>query len=308
MGLYRSLIYLLFLLVIFTLSSFTFSGILSASNSVTTSVHNSEFDEEYTISPGDILEITVFEVDEFNENVRVSSTGFVTLPLLGLVKVAGLTPTQLEKELATLLGQKYFRSPQVKVFVKESGWFFVGGAVREPGAFHYKIGITLTQALAQAGGIQEKSDPTFIQIVRPQEKAFAVNVKDILDGRSEDILIRRNDTVFVNYAEHYYVNGAVIRPGAFTYKSGTLLTQAIAEAGGIDTVGDPTNVKIIRIREEEGVKKKEIILVDLKETDDNPSKDIRIMAGDTIFVPKDNLKAFWRGLIGVGSVGIGKSF
>lgn len=302
---------LLLFIVIILQSSFVYSDDLSAENIVTTHDNLSEEVEDYTIAPGDILEITVFEVKELSENVTVSATGFVTLPLLGLVKVAGLTSSELSEHLENRFGKRYLQSPQVKVFVKESGWFFVGGAVRKPGAFNYKNGITLIQAIAQAGGLQDKSDPTFVQIVRQKEGTLVANVKDILDGWARDVVIKRNDTVFVKFAKNYYVNGAVLKPGAFTYKSGTLLTQAIAEAGGIDSIADPTNIKVIRIEGEEGAKKREIILVDLRETEDNPSKDIRIMEGDTIVVPKDNVKAFWKGLsltFGIGGVGLGKGF
>lgn len=297
-------------IVIILQSSFVYSDDLSEEDIVTTYNNLSEEVEDYTIAPGDILEITVFEVKELSENVTVSATGFVTLPLLGLIKVAGLTPSELKGRLESLFGEKYLQSPQIKIFVKESGWFFVGGAVRNPGAFNYKIGITLVQAIAQAGGMQVKSDPTFVQIVRQKEGTLVVNVKDILDGLARDVVIKRNDTVFVKFAKNYYINGAVIKPGAFTYKPGTSLTQAIAEAGGIDSIADPTNVKVIRIGGEEA-KKREIIFVDLRETEDHPSKDIKIMEGDTIVVPKDNIKAFWHGLrltFGIGGVGVGKGF
>ncbi len=302
----------LFLFIVIILqSSLVHSDDVSTEDIVTTHDNLSEEVEDYTISPGDILEITVFEIKELSDNVTVSATGFVTLPLLGLVKVSGLTSSELSGHLESRFAEKYLQSPQVKVFVKESGWFFVGGAVRGPGAFNFKNGITLTQAIAQAGGLQAKSDSTFVQILRQEKGTFVANVKDILDGWARDVAIKRNDTIFVKFAKDYYVNGAVLKPGAFTYKSGTLLTQAIAEAGGVDSIADPTKVKVIRIEGEDGAKKSDIILVDLRETEGNPSKDIRIMEGDTIVVPKDNMKAFWNGLrltFGIGSVGVGKGF
>ena len=299
----------LFLFIVIILqSSFAYSDNLSTRNTLITPLNLTDDVGEYTISPGDILEITVFEVDELNENVRVSSSGFITLPLLGLVKVAGLTPSALEKHLESLLIEKYLQSPQVKVYVKESGWFFVGGAIKEPGPFSYRVGITLTQAIAQAGGLEDNADPTAVQIISKNEDPIVVNIADKLDGRIRDIVIKRDDTIYVKLAKNFFVNGAVIKPGAFSYKAGTTLTQAIAHAGGLNDVADPTRIRIIRIESRENEKKKEIIEVDLKETEENPAKDTKIRQGDTIFVPKNSLKAFLRGLGGLVSVGFGRSF
>jgi hypothetical protein len=75
--------------------------------------------QEYKIGPDDLLEIMVFEEEKLNKTVRVSSQGNISLPLLGILKVKGLTGSQLEKEIRDLLAEKYMKDPHVSIFIKE---------------------------------------------------------------------------------------------------------------------------------------------------------------------------------------------
>src|SRR5438876_1155613 len=76
--------------------------------------------KDYRLGPGDLIEIVVFGVKDFDQVLRVSSSGKITLPFLGKVEVAGLTGEQLEKLLAErMAGEKLVLDPQVSVFVKE---------------------------------------------------------------------------------------------------------------------------------------------------------------------------------------------
>ena len=79
----------------------------------------------------------VFDLKELDQTVRVADDGSITLPLLGRLQAAGLTKGDLEKLIAHLLEEKYVRSPQVSVFIKEmeSGKVSVVGAVQTPGGF-----------------------------------------------------------------------------------------------------------------------------------------------------------------------------
>ena len=84
------------------------------------SAHSSRRDlyRDYKIGPEDLLEISVFEDEKLNKSVRVSSQGNISLPLLGILKVKGLTANELEKEIRDLLAEKYFQDPHVSVFIK----------------------------------------------------------------------------------------------------------------------------------------------------------------------------------------------
>ncbi|MFQ5900568.1 MAG: SLBB domain-containing protein [Thermodesulfobacteriota bacterium] len=297
-----------------TLGSFfskVFVFLLTLTFILTFQVTNAEEKHGYTIAPGDLIEITVFEAEELNQKVRVGFNGQITFPLLGQVKVSGLTPAELEYHLENLLGENYLHSPQIKVFIKEAGWFFVGGAVKNPGSFPYRASITLNQAIAQAGGFEDDANKAEIQIIRETTSTLVINIGEIIDGRAKDFVISRNDTIYIKKAGNYFVNGYVRNPGAFQYKTGITLTQAIAQAGGTEDIADTGRVRIIKATSGDNTETKEAILVSLKETPKNPGKDIEIREGDTIFVPKNHFKALWKGLlfnVGLGSIGIGKKF
>ena len=74
--------------------------------------------QDYRLGPDDVLEITVYREDELYREIRISSNGSISFPLLGEVKAAGLTTNELEKTLEEKL-TKYMKKPQVTVFIKE---------------------------------------------------------------------------------------------------------------------------------------------------------------------------------------------
>src|SRR5947209_5831875 len=112
---------------------------------------------EYAIGPEDVLDINVFEAQEMNREVRVSASGEISLPLLGAVRAAGLTPRELETSLEELLHQKYMKDPHIGVFVREmqSHPVSVMGAVRKPGVFQIRGNKTLLEILSLAEGLAD---------------------------------------------------------------------------------------------------------------------------------------------------------
>jgi polysaccharide biosynthesis/export protein len=112
---------------------------------------------EYTIGPEDVLDINVFEAPEMNREVRVSASGEISLPLLGAVRAASLTPRELETSLEELLHQKYMKDPHIGVFVREmqSHPVSVMGAVRKPGTFQIRGSKTLLEILSLAEGLAD---------------------------------------------------------------------------------------------------------------------------------------------------------
>ena len=92
---------------------------------------------DYRIGPKDLLDISVFGLDELSKTVRVSEDGRISLPLVGEVEVEGITKAALEKKLSQLLEEKYLQDPQVTVFISEyqSKRVSVLGAVRNPGPY-----------------------------------------------------------------------------------------------------------------------------------------------------------------------------
>src|SRR5207248_9247848 len=120
--------------------------------------------QEYRIGPEDVLNINVFEAQELNREVRVSAGGEISLPLLGSVRAAGLTPRELEFVLQELLHRTYMKDPHVSVFVREmqSHPVSVLGAVRRPGVFKIRGSKTLLEVLSLAEGLADDAGETVI--------------------------------------------------------------------------------------------------------------------------------------------------
>ena len=110
---------------------------------------------DYRIGADDLLQVTVFDAPDLSQPVRVSGNGEITLPLLGTIKAAGLTPHELELVLQALLRRTYMKDPQVTVTVTEmqSHSVSVLGAVKKPGVFQIRGTKTLLEMLSMAEGL-----------------------------------------------------------------------------------------------------------------------------------------------------------
>ena len=120
--------------------------------------------QEYLIGPEDVLDISVFGAPEMNQGVRVSASGEISLPLLGAVPAAGLTPRELETSLEELLRRKYMKDPHVSVFVHDmqSHPVSIVGAVRKPGIFQIRGDRTLLEILSLAEGLADDAGENVI--------------------------------------------------------------------------------------------------------------------------------------------------
>ena len=112
---------------------------------------------KYRIGPDDVLDINVFAAPELDRTVRVSSSGGISLPLVGSVRAAGLTPAELEEHLRDLLRHSYMKDPNISVFVRDlqSHPVSVMGAVKMPGVFQIRGPKTLLEVLSLAGGLSD---------------------------------------------------------------------------------------------------------------------------------------------------------
>src|SRR5215471_2160738 len=116
------------------------------------------------IGPDDLIDITVFEAQEMNRTVRVSMSGEVSFAMLGPVRAAGLTPSQLESVLQELLRRSYIKDPHVSVFVRElqSHPVSVVGAVKAPGVFQIQGTKPLLEILSMAQGLSDDAGNTVL--------------------------------------------------------------------------------------------------------------------------------------------------
>jgi polysaccharide biosynthesis/export protein len=155
---------------------------------------------DYRIAPRDIVQIAVFQVADLNTTVQVSEDGNVTLPLVGKVRLSGETTYEAEQTLSGKL-RKYLQSPQVSVSVKTYGKrITISGEVKGPKVLADDGGTTLTQAIANAGGLSDLGDSSRVHIARSinqhvQDEIY--NLDDIQAGKAPDPVLRGGDIVVV---------------------------------------------------------------------------------------------------------------
>lgn len=155
----------------------------------------------YRVGPLDMLNITVFKVPELSQTVQVSESGKFSFPLIGEVQAAGLTVSEIERDVAAKLGGNYVRNPQVTVLVKEynSHRITIDGAVAKPGVFPMQGPVSLLQAIAMAGGAQEVSDGTILVFRRVDGRSSVAkfNMSDLRSQKVSDPDLQAGDIVTV---------------------------------------------------------------------------------------------------------------
>jgi polysaccharide export outer membrane protein len=120
----------------------------------------------YVLAPGDRVAISVFGEPDLSVEFTLSDNGALNYPFLGEVRVAGLTMTQLEQQIADGLRGDYLINPDVTVSMKEYRPFFLNGEVNRPGGYPYQPGLTLEKALALAGGLSPRAARSKISVKR----------------------------------------------------------------------------------------------------------------------------------------------
>jgi polysaccharide biosynthesis/export protein len=154
---------------------------------------------DYRISPQDILQIAVFQIKDFDNAVQVGEDGNIALPLAGKIQVSGKTTYEAEQTIAGKLREKYLQSPQVTVSIKQYGKrITISGEVKTPRVLPDDGNTTLSQAVANAGGLSEIGDPTRLHIAQSKDQRVQDDVYNLIDiqaGKARDPLLRGGDIV-----------------------------------------------------------------------------------------------------------------
>jgi len=240
------------------------------------------------IGAGDLLNISLYGVPDFAQDVRVNSSGDAYLPLIGYVQLAGLTPDQAQAVIENRLREgEFVKSPHVTVFLKEyvNQSATVTGEVNRPGVYPIQGTRRLLEVLATAGGLTPRAGKTVTITHRdhPEEAVKYALPADLAKSPKDNIEILPGDTVVVNRAGVVYVVGEVVRPSGLVMDNNEKLTvmQAIALTGGTTSVAAMNSAKLLRTtasgREELGLPLKKILAA--KEAD------IDLKPDDIIFVP-----------------------
>jgi polysaccharide export outer membrane protein len=200
---------------------------------------------DITLGAGDLIRVVVFQNPDLTVETRVSEAGTITYPLLGAVKVGGLTLDAAEKQIAKGLRDGGFvPQPQVNISLTQilGSRVSVLGMVGKPGRVPLDTFNTrLTEILATSGGISPGGDDVIIVMGVRDGKSFRKEIDVpaiyLYDKRDDDIVVMGGDIIYVHRAPMYYIYGEVQRPGSFRIERGMTLQQALVLAGGLNARG-----------------------------------------------------------------------
>ena len=159
--------------------------------------------QDYRIAPLDTLSVRVFKMPDLSGDYEVDLLGQISLPLIGNVKAADLTTAELDAQLTERFGARYLENPDVLVGVKSStrANVTIDGSVTKPGAIPVLGGMTLMQAVAQAGGPNENANPRRVAIFRQiggRRQAAAFDLVAIRRGENPDPAVFPGDIIVVD--------------------------------------------------------------------------------------------------------------
>ena len=144
--------------------------------------------EKYLLGPEDTIEISVWKEPELTKQLVVRPDGKITYPLIGEVKVAGLTVKELQKEVSKGL-EKYVTDANVTVILLKAQHYkiYVTGKVNKPADFIVGQPTTVMQAISMAGGLTPFASPGSIVILRRvgnKDEAYSFNYNHVARGQS----------------------------------------------------------------------------------------------------------------------------
>ena len=123
--------------------------------------------DAYRIDTGDRVSITVYQEPDLSvQGVRVKANGTIAFPLLGDLKVAGLTSQKLHTLVTEKLLDGYLKKPNITVSIDSYRLYYIKGEVNRPGGYSFVDGLTVAKAVALAGGYTERASERSISLVR----------------------------------------------------------------------------------------------------------------------------------------------
>ncbi len=272
--------------------------------------------EAYQIGAEDVLEIEFWQDENLNAQVRVTLDGKITLDIIGEIDAAGLTTSELERNIVRQMARynKAVSQAVVRVVAYNHLKVFVSGQVVNPGKYTFEVIPDLWTIVNEAGGITETGDLTRVRIIRGGRdagKVEEVNVGAMVSGGKIGELpkIRPGDTIEIprtfsglpgeaivateGRRNVFYVVGEVGTPGVHNLDRSLDLMEAIALAGGPQTTANIKKISVIS-KDRLGT---QVTKFNLKEYAENPSASrYSVQPEDVIFLPQSRTAFLGLGL------------
>jgi len=271
------------------------------------------------IGANDLIAVSVYDAPELTRSVRVSTDGFIRLPMLKQrVKAQGLMPNELELTIAKALqDEQIIVDPFVTINVAEynSHPISVAGAVKQPLTFQATGPVTLLEAITRAGGLAPEAGPEIL-VTRTQPGPDGVAsalvqrilVKGLINAADPalNIILSGGEEIRVPESGKVYVIGNVKMPGAYPVGDGTESTvlQMLALSQGLM----PFAAKEAYIYRREGNGSKNEIPIPLSKIMERKAPDTPLLANDILYVPDNKgrhmtVGALEKAMMLVGGVG-----
>jgi polysaccharide export outer membrane protein len=239
------------------------------------------------------VEITVYGAPDLSGHTRINDTGNVSLPLIGYVRIAGLSTSEAEAAIEAQLRQNNIvNDPQVSIFAKDytNSGISVAGEVAKPG-FYSAVGPhRLFDVLQAAGGTTDRASNKVTISHRDQQDATTVPIsKDPTQMAASNVDLQPGDTVVVPRAGIIYVLGEINRPGGYVLNStgGITVLQVVAAAGGPTHLAAYGKTTLLH-RTASGFQEQKI---DLKKLLRGRVQDVSVQNEDILFVPTSGVKS-----------------
>jgi polysaccharide export outer membrane protein len=231
---------------------------------------------DYKLADGDAIHIVVFQNPDLTLDTRVSESGTIAYPLIGQVKIGGLTIAEAEARIASSLESGGFvKKPQVNINLTQivGNQVSVLGQVNKPGSYPLLTFNThVSQMLATAGGIASTGGDSVILMGTRDGKPFrkVIDVASLyLDNNvGDDLLLEAGDGLYVDRAPMFYIYGEVQRPGNYPIARHMTVVQALAAGGGLTPRGTERSLRVYRHRKDGTTERIEPKSADLVQPDD----------------------------------------
>jgi polysaccharide export outer membrane protein len=212
-------------------------------------------DTDYLIGMEDVISVIVRERADLSGSFAVGPEGTLVLPLLGEVKAAGLTVSQLSRELNRKLSVFHAGEATVAVAQYNSRKVFVVGEVAKPGKYSFSVIPSIWDVLSEAGGPTEAALLGAVQVIRAKTgETMTVDVRKLLEGQAPDqVKLQPGDTVrvprrtsAVPEGSVVYVLGEVRTPGGYESSIARDVVAAVAAAGGTTEKSELRKITLVR--------------------------------------------------------------
>lgn len=209
---------------------------------------------EYQLGPGDSIRVVVFQNPDLTVETRVTENGTISYPLIGSLRVGGLTIPAAELAIARALeAGKFIERPQVNIVLVQNrgNQVSVLGAVNRAGRYPLETFNTrLSEIVAIAGGISAGgADIAIVTGTRngkPLRREIDIAGMFLDNQLSQDLFVAGGDVIYVHRQPVFYIYGEVQRPGSYRLERAMTVRQALAQSGGPTARGTVRGLRIFR--------------------------------------------------------------